>query len=79
MMNAGHEVLYVPVERDDIISGTRDAIELKPIMSNEDAFFMIPETEEVLQSILFIQTSVDLLKRYLPIICSSNLVTSREK
>jgi hypothetical protein len=28
---------------------------------------------------LFIQTAVDLLKRYLPVICSSNLVTSREK
>jgi hypothetical protein len=46
--SAGHEQLYVPVDRDDIISGTRDAVELKPIMSNEDAFFMIPETEEVL-------------------------------
>jgi hypothetical protein len=38
----------VPVEREDIISGTRDAVELKPIMSNEDAFFMIPESEEEL-------------------------------
>ena len=33
----------------------------------------------MLQAILFIQTSVDQLKKYLPIICSNNLVTSREK
>jgi hypothetical protein len=42
------------VDDDDIQSGSRDAIELKPARSNEDAFFMIPENPSVLQSILFI-------------------------
>lgn len=37
------EILYTPVDVDDIQSGTRDAIELKPAKSNEDAFFIIPE------------------------------------
>ena len=35
--------LFYPVDDDDIQSGTRDAIELKPARSNEDAFFIIPE------------------------------------
>lgn len=30
-------------------------------------------------SILFIQTAVDQLKKYLPVICGSGLVSSREK
>jgi hypothetical protein len=48
------EILYMPVDVDDIQSGTRDAIELKPAKSNEDAFFIIPENEDTLMNILFI-------------------------
>ena len=33
----------------------------------------------MLKSILFIQTSVDLLRKYLPTICSRNLEISKEK
>ena len=73
------EHLFWPVDDDDIQSGTMDAIELKPARSNEDAFFIIPETQGVLQSILFIQTAIDLLKKYLPTICSRNLEISKEK
>lgn len=73
------EHLFWPVDDDDIQSGTRDAIELKPARSNEDAFFILPETQGVLQSILFIQTAIDLLKKYLPTICSRNLEISKEK
>ena len=71
--------LFYPVDDDDIQSGTSDAIELKPARSNEDAFFIIPENPQVLQCILFIQISIDLLKKYLPTICSRNLEISKEK
>jgi hypothetical protein len=37
------------------------------------------EKDDNLQSILFIQTGIDLLKKYLPTICSRNLEISREK
>jgi len=71
--------LYWPVDEDDIQSGSRDAIELKPARSNEDAFFVHPENQKRLQNILFIQTAIDLLKKYLPTICSRNLDISKEK
>jgi hypothetical protein len=71
--------LFYPVDDDDIQSGSKDAIELKPAKSNEDAFFIIPEKPEVLKSILFIQISIDLLKKYLPTICSRSLEISKEK
>lgn len=77
--NQDSETLYQPVDDDDIQIGTRDAIELKPARSNEDAFFIIPEKTETLQSILFIQTAIDLLKKYLPIVCSSSLEISKDK
>ena len=48
------EHLFFPVDDDDIQNGSRDPIELKPLKSNEDAFFILPEKEEVLRSILFI-------------------------
>jgi len=67
------------VDIDDIQSGSRDAVELTPARSNEDAFFIIPEQKSVLNSILFIQTAIDLLKKYLPTICSRNLELSKEK
>jgi hypothetical protein len=75
----GSDRLYWPVDDDDIQAGSRDAVELKPSRSNEDAFFVIPENPSVLQSILFIQTAIDLLKKYLPTICSRNLEISKEK
>lgn len=71
--------LYNPLDDDDIQSGSRDAIELKPARSNEDAFFIIPENPETLKSILFIQISIDQLKKYLPTICSRSLEISKEK
>ena len=77
--NSETDILYSPVDIDDIQSGTRDAIELKPAKSNEDAFFIIPENEAYLQNILFIQTAIDLLKKYLPTICSRNLEISKDK
>jgi hypothetical protein len=52
---------------------------LKPARSNEDAFFIIPEDTKTLGSILFIQTAIDLLKKYLPTVCSRNLELSKEK
>ena len=67
------------VDDDDIQSGTREAIELKPEKSNENAFFIIPENKSMLQNILFIQTAVDQLKKYLPTICSRTLEISKEK
>jgi hypothetical protein len=48
------ENLFCPVDDDDIQNGSRDPIELKPQKSNEDAFFILPERKEVLESILFI-------------------------
>lgn len=74
-----NEVLYQPVDDDDIQSGSRDAIELKPARSNEDAFFIINEDDNVLQNILIIQSSIDQLKKYLPTICSRSLEISKEK
>jgi hypothetical protein len=71
--------LFYPVDEEDIQSGSRDAIELKPQRSNEDAFFIIPENPQVLKSILFVQISIDLLKKYLPTICSRSLEISKEK
>jgi len=50
----GNDKLFWPVDDDDLQSGTRDAIELKPARSNEDAFFIIPERQSVLENILFI-------------------------
>jgi len=47
--------------------------------SNENAYFIIPEHSSALKNILFIQTSIDLLKKYLPTICSRNLEVSKEK
>lgn len=75
----GSDRLYWPVDDDDIQAGSRDAVELKPTRSNEDAFFIIPEDPSVLRSILFIQTAIDLLKKYLTTICSRNLEISKEK
>ena len=54
MSQSEDDTLYMPVDVDDIQSGTRDAIELKPAKSNEDAFFIIPEKDAYLQNILFI-------------------------
>lgn len=71
--------MYYQVEADDIQSGSRDAIELKPARSNEDAFFINPENPSVLRDILFIQTAIDLLKKYLPTICSTHLDISKDK
>ena len=79
MTRALGEKLYCEVDDDDIQSGTRDAIELKPSRSNEDAFFMMPEGSGMIQNICFIQTAIDLLKKYLPTICSKNLEISKEK
>lgn len=73
------ENLFYPVDDDDIQNGSRDPIELKPQKSNEDAFFILPERKEVLESILFIQTSIDNFKKYLPTICSRNLEISKDK
>lgn len=42
------EKLYCEVDDDDIQSGTRDAIELKPSRSNEDAFFIMPENVKLI-------------------------------
>ena len=36
--------LFNEVDDEDIQNGTRDAIELKPARSNEDAFFILPES-----------------------------------
>ena len=60
-------------------SGTRDPIELKPARSHEDAFFIIPEEKSVLDSILFIQTSVDILTKFIPFFCSVGLDLSKGK
>lgn len=78
-MLEAHKKFYFPVDDDDIQSGLRVAIELKPGGSNEDAFFILPEKQAVLQSIMFIQTAIDQLKRYLPTICSRALEISKEK
>ena len=73
------EKLFCEVDDDDIQSGSRDAIELKPARSNEDAFFIIPESVTMVQNILFIQTAIDALKKYLPTICSRTLEISKDK
>lgn len=52
---------------------------MKPARSNEDAFFIIPEEKATLESILFIQTAIDILKKFLPTVCSRNLELSKEK
>lgn len=70
---------YLPVDDDDIQCGTRDAIDLKATRSNENAFFIIPESKAVLQNILFIQTANNILKKYLPTICSRTLEISKDK
>jgi hypothetical protein len=67
------------VDDDDIQSGTRDVIELKPHQSNEDAFFIMPERKVVFNSILFIQTAIDQLKRFLLVISTRNLELSKDK
>lgn len=48
------DILFQVVDPDDIQNGTRDAVELKPERSNEDAFFLIPEKKGTLDSIFFI-------------------------
>jgi len=48
------EKLFNEVDDEDITSGSRDAIELKPARSNEDAFFILPEGTAMVESILFI-------------------------
>ena len=48
------ERLFNEVDDEDIQSGTRDAIELKPARSNEDAFFILPESITMVENILFI-------------------------
>jgi len=48
------EKLFWPVDDGDIYNGSRDAIELKPARSNEDAFFLVPENNKTLACILFI-------------------------
>lgn len=70
---------YLPVDDDDIQCGTRDAIDLKATRSNENAFFINPEQKSVLQNILFIQTANNILRKYLPTICSRTLEMSKEK
>ena len=67
------------MDDDDLQSGTRDPIELKPARSNEDAFFIIPEEKPVLESILFIQTSVDVLTKWIPVFCSTGLDMSKDR
>ena len=71
--------MFWSVDDDDIQSGTRDAIELKPSRSNEDAFFIIPEDENIIKNILFVQIAIDQLKKYLPTICGRNLEVQKEK
>jgi hypothetical protein len=39
----------------------------------------MPEKTTNLQNILFIQTAIDLLKKYLPTVCSTTLDVSKEK
>ena len=72
-------MLFWPVDDDDIQSGTREVIVMKPLKTNENAFFIIPEEQGILKSILFIQTAIDQLKKYLPTICSRTLDISVEK
>lgn len=55
------EQLYCEVDDDDIQTGSRDAVELKPGRTNDDAFFIIPEDDEIIKNLLFIQTAVDQL------------------
>lgn len=73
------EKYYLPVDDDDIQCGTRDAIDLKATRSNENAFFINPEQKSVLQNILFIQTANNILRKYLPTICSRTLEISKDK
>ena len=67
------------MDDDDIQCGTRNVIDLKATRSNENAFFINPEQKSVLQNILFIKTANNILRKYLPTICSRTLEISKDK
>jgi hypothetical protein len=61
--------LYAPLDDDDINHANRHVIELKKEAGYEDAFFIQIIDKDILNDILFVHTSVGILKKSIPFLC----------
>jgi hypothetical protein len=61
--------LYVGLEDEDINNANRHVIEMKEQAGYEDAFFIQIVDKEILKDILFVHTSVGILKKSIPYLC----------
>ena len=71
--------LYRPEPDDAINQGSRQVLSFSKNSSFENAFFIYPESEDSLKSVLRVHVSVNLMNSYLPEITSSELGTSKER
>ena len=71
--------LFKPEPDDAINQGSRQVLSFSKNSSFENAFFIYPESEESLKSVLRVHVSVNLMNSYLPEITSSELGTSKER
>ena len=74
-----HGKLYQPLEDEDINFANRHVIELKPQAGYEDAFFIQILDHETLKDIMFVHTSVGILKKNIPFLCDGTKEIPKER
>lgn len=71
--------IYEKMADEDINNANRHVIELKEQAGYEDAFFIQIVEPDILKDILFVATSVGILKKNIPYVCNGNDQIPRDR
>lgn len=69
---------FKAVADDEITQADRNIVEMKQDQNYEDAFFLLPATEQEIHDILFVHTASNSLKKHIPYISRSDLGLTKE-
>lgn len=71
--------LFQPIEDSEINNAYRNVLEMKPQIGYEDAFFIQIIDKDTLKDILFVQTSIGILKKNIPYLAQVGVETPKDK
>lgn len=71
--------LYQPLDDEEVNNALRNVIELKDQAGYEDAFFINIVDQEVLKDIMFVHTSVGIIKKNIPYLCNGTHEIPKER
>jgi len=76
--NTRSHKFFKAVADDEITQADRNIVEMKKDQNYEDAFFLLPASEQEIHDILYVHTASISLKKQVPYISRSDLVLTKE-